>query len=144
MTRYPGNRWFVTLRLLMLIKDGGDRLVARRSPNGYYESAEWYGGVRYESVLPEPQYIQGLPAALASFEPRTRRVWAALTRPFRRACSGGWSGRFDFSVGPVFLVEVAYQVAWRWGRLAELAIWLPSGAPLTQIAREELDLMCLG
>ena len=144
LTRYPGNRWFLTLRFLMLLADGGDRLQVRRRPDGGYELTEWYGGVRYESVLPEPRYIQGLPAALASFEPPARRAWAVLTRPIRRMGSGGWSGEFDFPVGPRFVARVSYRVAWRRWRLSELDARLANGSPLAAIAREELDLLCIG
>ena len=143
LTRYPGNREFLTVRFLMLIADGGDRFEVLRRPGGGYEAAEWYGGVRYESVLPEARYIQGLPAALASFESRMRRVSATLSRPVQRLASGGWSGEFDFAVGSRFVVRVSYRVRWRRWRLSELDVRLHDGAPLAEIAREELKLTCL-
>jgi hypothetical protein len=127
----------------MLHANGGDRLQVRRRPVGGYESAEWYGGVRYESVLPELRYVQGLPASLTSFEPQRRRVWAALTRPLRRLSSGGWSSEFDFPVGPCFVARVSYRETWQWWQLSELDIRIAGGGPLADIAREELDMLCL-
>jgi hypothetical protein len=141
LTRYPGNRWFFTLRFLALLADGGNRLEVRRRLDGGYEAAEWYVDVRYDTVPPNPQYVEGLPSALASFEPGFRRALAGLTRPFRRLASAGWSGHFDFPVGPRFIVLVSYRVKWRWWRLAELDVWIAGDGPLAAIARTDFDLM---
>jgi hypothetical protein len=144
ITRFPGNRWFVTTRFLSLLADGGDRLQVCRRSDDTYVQAEWYRGVRYELVLPECWYIQSLPATLASFEPRLRRVWANLTRPFRRLSSGRWSGEFDLPVGPQFVVRVLYWVVWRKWRLSEMEARIAEGSPLAAVARVELDRLFFG
>ena len=139
LKRYPGHRWLLTVRLLSILADQGDRLEIRRRVDGGYEVAEWSRGVPVEWIY-NPRFIRGLPAALVSFESFWRRTYAWLTWPFRRLGSAGWSGRFDLPVGPDFTAEVVYRVRWRWWQLVELDVRI-AGAPLAEIARVECNLL---